>query len=100
VRQARVRADLTQEALAAKAGLKTTATISNIERGVSLPDIVTLVSIADALAVPIDVLIGRGSELTPQERERLERRLAGFERRFQRVVQALVQRGIVDDLES
>jgi transcriptional regulator with XRE-family HTH domain len=57
VRQARRRARLTQERLAEAIG-KSAEAVSNIERGLALPTILTLMDIARVLDVPLSKLIG------------------------------------------
>ena len=52
VRSERRRKDISQEDLAARIG-RTTAALSNIERGRSLPPLDTLLLIAEELSVPI-----------------------------------------------
>jgi transcriptional regulator with XRE-family HTH domain len=58
IRRARLSRGLTQSALADLVGARD-ATISDIERGVNMPDVGTLWSIADRLALTVDDLIGR-----------------------------------------
>ena len=52
IRAARRSQDISQEALAEAVG-RSTAALSNIERGASLPPLDTLLQIAEALEVPI-----------------------------------------------
>ncbi len=54
---------MTQSDLAAVVGVDI-ATISNTERGVSVPDFATIESVADILVVSLDDLVGRDSEWT------------------------------------
>jgi transcriptional regulator with XRE-family HTH domain len=56
VREARKRAQLTQEELAERVG-KSTEAISNIERGRALPALTTLLELAHALNEPLQYLI-------------------------------------------
>jgi transcriptional regulator with XRE-family HTH domain len=57
VRHARSNADLSQEELANRIG-KSAEAVSNIERGLALPTIETLLSLASVLGVPLLELIG------------------------------------------
>lgn len=76
VRSGRVRADLTQAALAEAAGVSD-ETISRIERGAYEPAVSTLIAIADALGLTLDGLLGgeRGRR-APSPRSPLVERLA------------------------
>ena len=56
IRQARLERELSQEALAAKAGIDR-AFLSGIERGVENPTLFTMQSIADALDVQVGELM-------------------------------------------
>ncbi len=56
VREARLAAGLTQEALAEATGLHPTF-ISNVERGYRVPTVATLLRLADGLDVPPGVLV-------------------------------------------
>lgn len=56
VREARLAAGLTQEALAEAAGLHPTF-ISNVERGYRVPTVATLLRLAGGLDVPPGVLV-------------------------------------------
>lgn len=58
IRRARLSRGMTQQALADLVGVRG-ATISDIERGANMPDMETLWTIADILALTIDDLIGR-----------------------------------------
>lgn len=58
IRRARLSRGLTQQALADLVGVRG-ATISDIERGENMPDMGTLWTMADILALTIDDLIGR-----------------------------------------
>ena len=58
VREARLAAGLTQAALAEAAGVSD-ETISRLEREAYEPAVSTLVALADALSLTVDVLIGR-----------------------------------------
>ena len=49
---------LSQEELAAKARVST-RTIGNIERARAVPDLVTLIALADLFEVSLDYLVGR-----------------------------------------
>jgi transcriptional regulator with XRE-family HTH domain len=60
VKAARSRSGLTQAGLAEAAGV-TDETVSRIERGAYEPAVSTLVALADALRVPLDVLVGRAA---------------------------------------
>lgn len=75
LREARGRADLTQEQLADRVGMSAEA-ISNIERGSSLPTLETLYKIAVAVNSSISDLIGEPpSSLKSQKRSALESQL-------------------------
>ena len=64
---------ITAEKLAADTGLAKT-TIWNYESGRREPDIDTLVRLADALGVSLDMLIrGKEKELPPENREQLNK---------------------------
>jgi len=58
VREARVRAGLSQAALAEAADLSN-ETVSRIERGAFDASLASIVSLADALGVTVDFLVGR-----------------------------------------
>ena len=60
VRRARLRAGLTQAGLAEAAGISD-ETVSRIERGAYEPAVSTMVALADALGVTLDVLAGRAA---------------------------------------
>lgn len=60
VKAVRSRAGLTQAGLAEAAGVSD-ETVSRIERGAYEPAVSTLVALADALRVPLDVLVGRAA---------------------------------------
>jgi transcriptional regulator with XRE-family HTH domain len=59
--QVRAKRELTQAALAEKAGL-TAAAISHFETGFRFPTAQTLTKLADALGVSVDFLLGRDSD--------------------------------------
>jgi transcriptional regulator with XRE-family HTH domain len=73
VRDARKRARLTQEALAERIG-KSAEAISNVERGLALPTLSTLIAMARALDVPLSRLVAvPGEEVAkPAKRVALE----------------------------
>ncbi len=70
VREARKRAQLTQEELAERVG-KSTEAISNIERGRALPALTTLLELAHALNEPLQYLVSDLPEGAPKSMKRL-----------------------------
>lgn len=70
VREARKRAMLTQEELAARVG-KSTEAISNIERGRALPALSTLLELARALNEPLSQLVADIPSGAPKAMKRL-----------------------------
>lgn len=58
LRTLRERRNLTQAELGRRAGLRS-ASVSHFETGQRVPSLETLVKLADALAVTVDVLLGR-----------------------------------------
>jgi transcriptional regulator with XRE-family HTH domain len=72
VRQARGRAGISQEELASRID-RVVETVSNIERGKSLPTLATLELIANEFGVPVHELVGAGgSELGKRSAKRIE----------------------------
>jgi transcriptional regulator with XRE-family HTH domain len=76
VQAARRRAGMTQERLAALIE-RTPESVSNIERGLQLPTIETLVDLGRVLGVPMVDLLGRvdGGRAVTHERAQMEARL-------------------------
>lgn len=83
VRQLRTAAGLTQAELAENAGLAF-ETVSRIESGREPPSLRTAISLADALAVPLDAVVGRSAALSAPKKQalppQLRRLLASAER--------------------
>lgn len=74
VREARKAARLTQDALAERLG-RTVESVSNLERGKSLPSLEALAAIADALGLRLpDLLSGIEAESLDREQLQLESR--------------------------
>jgi len=71
VRHSRAKGKYTQEQLAEEIG-KTPEAISNIERGLSLPTLQTLIDIAKALKVPLSALVGDLAAKVKKAPKRLE----------------------------
>ena len=72
VRAARQHIDLTQEALAAQIG-RTPESVSNIERGLQLPNIETLVELGRILGIPVgEFFDGSSDEPSSRSMERLD----------------------------
>jgi transcriptional regulator with XRE-family HTH domain len=70
VRQARKRAEMTQERLAELIS-KSAEAVSNIERGLALPTLATLLDITQALDVPLSSLVSGISAKKPKPPKRL-----------------------------
>ena len=66
LREVRNRYGMNQENLALKLGIKR-QTISSYERGVTFPDIFTLIRIADVFNISLDELVGREYPPKPKE---------------------------------
>ena len=66
LREVRNRYGMNQENLARKLGIKR-QTISSYERGITFPDIFTLIRIADVFNISLDELVGREYPSKPKE---------------------------------
>lgn len=86
VRQARKRAEMTQETLAELIG-KSAEAVSNIERGLALPTLTTLLDITRALDVPLSSLVSG----IPAKKSKPPKRLA-LELQFQAAMDQLDDR--------
>lgn len=103
VKQAREEANLTQQELADRTGLKHAQSVSRIERGVTSVPMGRLRRIAEATGKPLSYFVGEqnGVGLQPEDREQLAeavRLLAEIAPRFASALTAL--EGLVDELRG
>jgi len=88
VRHSRTKGKLTQEQLADAIG-KTAEAISNIERGLSLPTLQTLIDVSQALDMPLAALVGDLNTKIKKAPKRLE-----LELRLQSAAEKLDERNL------
>lgn len=90
LRQARLARHLTQNQLAEKLDTDP-ETISRFERGATLPSLVRLLSLADALGVTLASLLSAASPRPMDEWEELHRSLATLPRKDRELATAIMQ---------
>ncbi|MBN9603757.1 MAG: helix-turn-helix transcriptional regulator [Afipia felis] len=81
IRLARQRAGLTQEDLAGKIG-RTPESVSNIERGLQEPGIKTVLSLSQALNLPVSEFFEASDTQTSEERQEKEFQLRDLARQL------------------